>query len=131
MRDQPIVNRYMSRPAHNYPGSFSQVWENSSIASEYLKNPDEYVRMTAEDERYEPIYHTHGGMGWYRIGGYIAAGITFLSIWVAAFISWGFLVGLAIGWLPAIIGAIIVRFIWPIIVIVLLILLLLVFGVFN
>ena len=30
---QPIVDRYMSGPAHNYPGSFSEVWDNSSIAS--------------------------------------------------------------------------------------------------
>ena len=33
IRDQPIVNRYMSCPAHNYPGSFSEVQDNSSIAS--------------------------------------------------------------------------------------------------
>jgi len=32
---QPIVDRYMSGPAHNYPGSFSEVWDNSSIASLY------------------------------------------------------------------------------------------------
>ena len=37
IRDQPIVNRYMSCPAHNYPGSFSEVQDNSSIASYYEK----------------------------------------------------------------------------------------------
>ena len=36
IRDQPIVNRYMSCPAHNYPGSFSEVQDNSSIASPVL-----------------------------------------------------------------------------------------------
>ena len=33
MWGQPIVNRYMNCPAHNDPGSFSEVWDNSSIAS--------------------------------------------------------------------------------------------------
>ncbi len=33
MPDQPIVDRYMSRHVHNYPGSFSEEWDNSSIAS--------------------------------------------------------------------------------------------------
>jgi len=34
---QPIVDRYLSGPAHNYPGSFSEVWDNSSIASDSLR----------------------------------------------------------------------------------------------
>ena len=50
---------------------------------------------------------------YYAIGGYITGFFTFFAIWIYAFASWGFLIGLAIGWLPAIIGAVILGFLWP------------------
>jgi hypothetical protein len=50
---------------------------------------------------------------WYTIGAKITGGITFFVIWIYAFMSWGFLIGLAIGWLPAAIGATIIGLLWP------------------
>jgi hypothetical protein len=41
----------MSRPAHNYPGSFSQVWENSSIASNYLYVSQRITEAETDEER--------------------------------------------------------------------------------
>lgn len=39
---------------------------------------------------------------------YIVGVLAFIGIWIAAFTTWGFLIGLAIGWLPAAVaGAII------------------------
>ena len=40
-------------------------------------------------------------------------GLAFLAIWIYGFYSWGFLVGLAIGWLPAFIGGFLVALLWP------------------
>ena len=52
---------------------------------------------------------------WYTIGAMITGVISFFVIWIYAFFAWGFLIGLAIGWLPAIIGACILGFLWPLV----------------
>jgi hypothetical protein len=39
---------------------------------------------------------------------YLAGILIFFGIWIYAFISWGFLIGLAIGWLPALIANLII-----------------------
>ncbi len=49
----------------------------------------------------------------YLVVAWIIGVITFFAIWVYSFISWGFLIGLAIGWLPALIGGFIIGIIWP------------------
>lgn len=49
----------------------------------------------------------------YIIGRIITGVILFIGIWIYAFAKWGFLIGLAIGWLPAIIGAFLLSFLWP------------------
>ncbi len=53
---------------------------------------------------------------WYMIGVVITGIIAFFAIWIYAFFAWGFLIGLAIGWLPALIGAFIIGFLWPLVV---------------
>lgn len=58
----------------------------------------------------------------YAVGAIITGVIAFFGIWVYSFVSWGFLVGLAIGWLPAIIGGFIAGVLWPLILLGLLIL---------
>ena len=65
----------------------------------------------------------------YITGAYITGVITFFGIWIYAFASWGFLVGLAIGWLPAMIGAYIFGFLWPLILLV--VVLFLMAGLFS
>lgn len=51
---------------------------------------------------------------WYRWGRVIVGIPAFIGIWIWACASWGLLVGLAIGWLPAAIGATILAAIWPV-----------------
>ncbi len=51
----------------------------------------------------------------YEIGAKITGFIFFIGLWIYAFSEWGFLVGLAIGWLPALIGAAVAAFLWPLI----------------
>ena len=53
---------------------------------------------------------------WYSIGAIITGAIAFLAIWFYSFIAWGFLIGLAIGWLPAMIGAVLFGALWPLVV---------------
>ncbi len=52
---------------------------------------------------------------WYKIGAIITGVISFFVIWIYSFFAWGFLIGLAIGWLPAIIGAGILALLWPLV----------------
>jgi hypothetical protein len=54
-------------------------------------------------------------MDYYDKGTWTMGIIAFLIIWIYAIISWGFLVGLAIGWLPALIGGFIAALLWPLI----------------
>lgn len=56
---------------------------------------------------------------WYGIGAVVTGIIAFFAIWIYAFVVWGFLMGLAIGWLPAIIGAFIIGALWPLMVVLL------------
>ncbi|MEK7574512.1 MAG: hypothetical protein AAB514_03215 [Patescibacteria group bacterium] len=54
----------------------------------------------------------------YIIGAYITGALVFIGVWIYAIASWGFLVGIAIGWLPAIIAAFIAGLLWPLVVLV-------------
>lgn len=47
--------------------------------------------------------------------------IAFFGIWIYAFVTWGLLIGLAIGWLPALIGGFILGLLWPLVVLVILV----------
>ncbi len=53
---------------------------------------------------------------WYGTGAVITGLIAYFAIWIYALYEWGILVGLAIGWFPAMIGAVIIGAIWPLIV---------------
>ena len=55
----------------------------------------------------------------YRIGAFITGGLAFIASWAYAAISWGFLLGVGLGWVPAIFIGIIAGFIWPLIALVL------------
>lgn len=63
----------------------------------------------------------------YLLIGWFIGVIIFVCIWIYAFVSWGFLIGLAIGWLPAIIGGIISGLIWPLIIVFLIIIFIVIF----
>lgn len=70
-------------------------------------------------------------MGNYLIGVWITGIIVFFGIWIYAFVSWGFLIGLAIGWLPALIGGFIAGLLWPLIALGLVILIILYLQISN
>lgn len=46
----------------------------------------------------------------------VTGAIGFLGIWIYAFVSWGFLLGLAFGWVPALVGGFILGLLWPVVV---------------
>ena len=65
-------------------------------------------------------------MGWediYLIGYTITAIITFVICYIYCIATYGFLLGLGLGWLPSGIVARIVGFLWPLIALLLLVLL--------
>jgi hypothetical protein len=64
----------------------------------------------------------------YTIGAIITGIIAFFIIWIYAFSSWGFLIGLAAGWIPAIIGGFIIGLLWPLILILLIGIIIFIFG---
>lgn len=50
----------------------------------------------------------------YSTWGLIIGFISFVIIWICAITAWGGLIGLALGWIPALIGGLILGFLWPI-----------------
>ena len=70
-------------------------------------------------------------MGWddiYITGYYITAFITFVICYIYCIATYGFLLGVGLGWLPSGIVARIVGFLWPLFALLLLILLALIFN---
>ena len=55
----------------------------------------------------------------YLIGAWITGLVAFFVIWIYALVSWGVLIGLLIGWLPAIIGGFVLGVLWPLVLLVL------------
>ncbi len=53
----------------------------------------------------------------YMVGVWIVGVLSFAGIWLYALASWGFLLGLMFGWIPAAIGGVILGFLWPLVVI--------------
>lgn len=54
---------------------------------------------------------------WYWIGYCITWIITFIGCYIYAIATYGFLLGVGLGWLPSAIVATIVSFFWPLIVV--------------
>ena len=52
----------------------------------------------------------------YMVGVWIVGVISFIAIWLYSLASWGLLIGLMIGWIPALIGGVILGFLWPLVV---------------
>ena len=49
----------------------------------------------------------------FTIGTVIAEWSSFIIVWIIALCSWGFLLGLTFGWIPALIAAKVFKIIWP------------------
>lgn len=51
----------------------------------------------------------------YWVAGLVIGGLVFVGFWIYALFAWGVLLGLAFGWLPALIAGVIARWAWPLI----------------
>lgn len=56
-------------------------------------------------------------MGVYKVGYAISFVIVFIGCWIYCVATYGFLLGVGIGWLPSIIAAGIVSIFWPLLLI--------------
>jgi hypothetical protein len=52
---------------------------------------------------------------WYNIGFGITSFITFIGSWIYCIVTYGYLLGVGLGWLPSIIVAVIAGILWPLI----------------
>jgi len=52
---------------------------------------------------------------------YLTGILTFIAVWIYAIAQWGFLLGIAFGWLPAIISAFLAGLLWPLALVLLII----------
>ncbi len=52
----------------------------------------------------------------YMVGVWIVGALSFIGIWIYALASWGFLIGLMFGWIPALIGGVILGYLWPLVI---------------
>ena len=50
----------------------------------------------------------------YFLGVFLFGIISFVSIWIYSMTTWGLLLGLIFGWIPALIGGFIIGYLWPI-----------------
>ena len=57
--------------------------------------------------------------GTYPIVGLITGVIVFFACWICAIASWGFLLGVGLGWIPSFFIAVIAGFIWPLLALIL------------
>lgn len=51
--------------------------------------------------------------GWYETIAKIVAVPVFIGVWIYCIFAYGFLLGVGLGWLPAMIVAVIAGFLWP------------------
>jgi len=54
---------------------------------------------------------------WYWIGYKICFVLVFIGCWIYCIASYGFLFGLGLGWLPGVITATLVSFVWPLLLV--------------
>ncbi len=52
--------------------------------------------------------------GWYETGYKICYVIIFLGCWIYCIATYGFLLGVGLGWLPSAIAAAVLSFFWPV-----------------
>lgn len=50
----------------------------------------------------------------YEKGAVITGLLVFIAVWLYAIANWGLLIGLVIGWLPALIAGAVLGVIWPV-----------------
>jgi hypothetical protein len=64
---------------------------------------------------------TSGGIPWgtiYAGGGFICGLLTFIGSWIYCISTYGYLLGVGLGWLPSAIAALIVGYTWPLLLVI-------------
>ncbi|MHB8756265.1 MAG: hypothetical protein ACYC92_15125 [Candidatus Acidiferrales bacterium] len=59
----------------------------------------------------------------YWVGYWITFVISFLGFWIYCIATYGFLLGVGLGWIPSLIAAVILSFLWPLFVLLVVVLL--------
>ena len=54
--------------------------------------------------------------GLYFLGAFVVGGITFVIAWIYAIVTYGFFLGVGLGWIPAAIIGVVVGLLWPLVV---------------
>ncbi len=103
-----------------YPTKPNSNYSNHSDYSA-TSNPSNYSYHSSYWD-FEEIYH---------IGRTITGIISFIISYIYCIASYGFLLGLGLGWIPSLIVAFIAGFLWPLIVIILVILIIIVIAAVN
>ena len=97
--------------------------KKSKSDSESTDSDTEYAFSYIKDSYSEPTAYysksTDTYSNIYKIGFFITAVIAFIACWIYAIVSWGFLIGVGMGWIPSVFIALIAGFIWPLIALVL------------
>jgi hypothetical protein len=94
------------------------IWNrNKSLPKDVLRGKEfrawvkERGQGNTEDFSFRGV--TSEKKNYYKIGFWITAVITFIVCWIYAIGSWGFLLGVGLGWIPSLFIAVIAGFIWP------------------
>ena len=99
------------------------IWNGNKSSPSGIISDEEVDALLKEREREKAkklgFTDTTSEKNWYWIGFFITSVITFIICWIYAIASWGFLLGVGLGWIPSLFIAIIAGFIWPLIALVL------------
>jgi len=83
--------------------SVSREFKSASISRSPVPTPVSKVNLDLE--------------GWYMMPVLVVGLVTFGAIWLYAIDSWGVLIGLALGWIPALVGGLLAGYGWPLVAI--------------
>lgn len=97
----------------DYYFKWIEGWEKASKSRQALEESNKSISTHSSHQ------FSNSNSNFYGIGFNITAVITFIGCWIYAIASWGFLLGVGLGWIPSLFIAAIAGFVWPLIALVL------------
>lgn len=64
----------------------------------------------------------------YLVGAWLVGGLSFIAIWLYEMVSWGLFLGFTFGWIPALIGGVILCLLWPLVLLAVIRVIILIWG---
>ncbi len=95
---------------------------DTEFFSEWASGWEEAFQARKRVSEVQPKTIRNHSIDWdtvYPIGGFTTGAIAFIACWIYAIASWGFLLGVGLGWIPSLFIAVIAGFIWPLLALVL------------